>query len=75
VQLGVGNILVGTSGRHGKMVSEMLSAVEGHLVVMTSGMFSYQMMKLSNGVSVLAEIRCALAQFSNTYQQPIYFEL
>jgi hypothetical protein len=74
--VGAGKVLVATSDKDGNMISEMPNPIEGHLIeVMTSGLFSYQMMKLSNGVSVLAEIRCALAQFSNTYQQPIYFEL
>jgi hypothetical protein len=39
---GAGKILVATSDRHGKVTSEMLSEIEGHLVeVMTSGLFSY----------------------------------
>jgi hypothetical protein len=75
-KLSVGKILVGTSDRHGKMISKMLSAVEEHLVeVMTSGMFSYQTRKLSYGFSVCPAMHCALTLFCNSEQKLIYFEV
>jgi hypothetical protein len=46
------------------MISEMLCAIEGHMVkVMTSEMLSYQMRKLFYNFSVLAAMQYALELF------------